>query len=366
MGRLKVMTVVGTRPELIRLSIIMQKSDVVFNHVLVYTNQNYDYSLSGQFFEDLKIRKPDYTFKGGAHNSFGSFLSNAITEFEAIIIAEKPDKILMLGDTNSCLLAIVANRYKIPVYHLEAGNRCYDERVPEEANRRIIDSVSTINLPYTENSKQNLLAEGYHKNKVFKVGNPIYEVMKKWEKEIDDSEVLKKNNIERIIMDGGVRGGYVLLTTHRAENVDDRESLTNIIEAINSISIHNLIIFPAHPHTQKRLKEFNLKLDKAIVIPPVGFFDFVHLEKNARCVISDSGTVQEECCILQVPSVTIRRTTERQETVECGSNIVSGTKKDHIVNAFLIAINNSNSWIAPEGYLNKNVSNTVIKILAGI
>jgi UDP-N-acetylglucosamine 2-epimerase (non-hydrolysing) len=357
MGRLKVMTVVGTRPELIRLSIIMQKSDVVFNHVLVYTNQNYDYSLSGQFFEDLKIRKPDYTFKG-FHDSFGSFLSNAITEFESIIIAENPDKILMLGDTNSCLLAIIANRYKIPIYHLEAGNRCYDERVPEEANRRIIDSVSAINLPYTENSKQNLLTEGYHKNKVFKVGNPICEVIRKWEYKIANSLALSDIGI--------VKGGYVLLTAHRAENVDDFISLSNIVEAINEISTENIVVFPAHPRTQKRLKEFNLKFNKVIITQPLGFFDFVHLEKNAKCVISDSGTVQEECCILRVPSVTIRRTTERQETVECGSNIVSGTKKDHIVNAFNVAISSGSSWVAPEGYLDSNVSDVVIKILIGI
>ncbi len=360
---MKILTIVGTRPELIRLCIIIEKLDVLVDHVLVYTNQNYDYNLSGRFFNEMKIRKPDYYFQKEAM-SFGDFLGNAIIEFEKILKKEKPDKILVLGDTNSGLLSIVAEKYKIPVYHMEAGNRCFDNRLPEETNRRIIDSLSKYNLPYTENSKQNLLSEGYHKNFVFKTGNPIYEVLNRFEDEINKSIMSYEWNLQDISTNE--IKPYILVTFHRSENVDNPHALCNIITALNNISQQIKVVVSLHPRTKNKIETFGYKLnDKIIVSTPMGFFDFVYLEKNAKCVITDSGTVQEECCIFGVPTLTIRESTERQETIECGSNILCGTKKDNIIEAFYTSINRENKWKVPDDYLIDNVSDTVINILIG-
>jgi UDP-N-acetylglucosamine 2-epimerase (non-hydrolysing) len=350
---MKILTIAGTRPELIRLSILIRKLDEVIDHVLVYTNQNYDYNLSGKFFEELKIRKPDYTFKGES-KSFGEFLSNGIIEFEKILLNEKPDKILILGDTNSGLLSIIAEKHGIPTFHMEAGNRCYDDRLPEETNRKIIDSVSKYNLPYTENSKQNLLSEGYHKNFVFKTGNPIFEVLNYFHSEIENSKILDNYN-----------KNYVLVTTHRSENVDNEKSLREILNALHEISKTYQVILSLHPRTKNKIEKFGLSLGDIIVSEPFGFFDFIKLEKNAKCVISDSGTVQEECCIFSVPTITIRETTERQETIECGSNVLCGTNKNDILNAFNIMKKRNNKWYIPEDYLIDNVSDTIINILIG-
>ena len=355
---MKIITLVGTRPELIRLSIIIKKLDSLVNNILVHTNQNYDYNLSGQFFEELKIRKPDYIFEQSRFISFGSFLGNALIKFEEVLLEEKPDKILILGDTNSGLVSIIAERYKIPIYHCESGNRCYDLRVPEEANRHLIDHLSTYNLPYTENSKQNLLNEGFHKNYVFKTGNPIYEVLEFYESGIFNSSILSKLGL--------IDQEFVLLTVHRAENVDNFEPLSNIMRAINEISKQFKVIVSLHPRTKDKLKKFGISTSKNVVLSkPFGFFDFVKLEKTAKLVISDSGTVQEECCIFGVPAITIRETTERQETIECGSNVLSGTKYENIVGAFDVMLKGDNKWIAPDDYLVENVSDVVINILMG-
>jgi len=354
---MKILTIAGTRPELIRLSIIIEKLDALVDHTLVYTNQNYDYNLSGRFFDEMNIRKPDYYFTKEA-TSFADFLSNAILEFEHVIKTIQPDKLLVLGDTNTGLLAIIAERYKIPVYHMEAGNRCYDERVPEEANRRVIDSVSKYNLPYTENSKQNLLNEGYHKNFVFKTGNPIFEVLTHNHKKIEGSNILERLGLSK--------REYVLVTFHRSENVDKMGNLWDIVGALNVISEKMKVVVSLHPRTREKLDESSLKLDDDImVLDPMGFYDFVKLEKNAACVISDSGTVQEECCIFGVPALTIRKTTERQETIECGSNVLCGTKLEDIVEAFEIHINRQTTWSIPDDYVVGNVSDTVINILIG-
>ena len=354
---MKILTIAGTRPELIRLSIIIEKLDALVDHTLVYTNQNYDYNLSGRFFDEMNIRKPDYYFTKEA-TSFADFLSNAILEFEHVIKTIQPDKLLVLGDTNTGLLAIIAERYKIPVYHMEAGNRCYDERVPEEANRRVIDSVSKYNLPYTENSKQNLLNEGYHKNFVFKTGNPIFEVLTHNHKKIEGSNILERLGLSK--------REYVLVTFHRSENVDKMGNLWDIVGALNVISEKMKVVVSLHPRTREKLDESSLKLDDDImVLDPMGFYDFVKLEKNAACVISDSGTVQEECCIFGVPALTIRKTTERQETIECGSNVLCGTRLEDIVNAFRIHVKRQNTWSVPDDYTVGNVSDTVINILIG-
>ena len=276
---MKIITVVGTRPELIRLSIIIKKLDELVDHVLIFTSQNYDYNLSGKFFDELKIRKPDYIFEP-AGSSFGSFLGNALMKFEDVLIKEMPDKILILGDTNSGLVSIIAERYKIPVYHCEAGNRCFDSRVPEETNRRLIDHLSKYNLPYTENSKQNLLSEGFHKNNVFKTGNPIYEVLKHHKYSIEGSDVLKRLNI--------LPNSFVLVTAHRAENVDNVDSLSNIMRAINEISLKFKVVFSLHPRTKDKLIKLNIDVsDNIIFSEPLGFFDFVKLEQSAKLVISD-------------------------------------------------------------------------------
>ncbi len=354
---MKVLTLAGTRPELIRLSIVIKKLDKLVDHIFVYTNQNYHPNLSTIFFDELKIRKPDYYFENEAR-SFVNFFSNAMSEFEKILLKEKPDKILILGDTNSGLLSLIAKRMGIPIYHMEAGNRCFDERVPEEANRKIIDSLSTYNLPYTENSKQNLLNEGYDKNHIFKIGNPIYEVLNSYAIDVNCSNILSRLNL--------VKKEFVLVTAHRAENVDNIESLSSIVRAVNDISNQFRVIFSIHPRTKDKLLGFDLKFsDNIIFNKPFGFFDFVKLERTARAVISDSGTVQEECCIYKVPSITIRNTTERQETIECGSNILSGTNKDTILTAFNAILSRDNTWTPPDDYLIKNVSDTVINILLG-
>jgi len=336
---MKILTITGTRPELIRLSIIIKKLDKLMDHVFVYTNQNYDYNLSGKFFDELSIREPDYYFDNTGY-SFGEFFSTAILKFEKIILKEKPDKVLILGDTNSGLLSIVAEKYKIPVYHMEAGNRCYDDRLPEETNRKIIDNVSEYNLPYTENSKQNLLVEGFHKNYIFKIGNPIHEILDYYESSINNSNILNKLNVKE--------DNFVLVTAHRTENVDMYEPLSNITKAINKISKQFKIIFSLHPRTKNKFDKFGIVMDKNVILSePFGFFDFVKLEKTSKCVISDSGTCQEECCIFNVPIITIRETTERQETIECGSNMLSGTKYANIIEAFNIIIKKNSKWAVP-------------------
>jgi UDP-N-acetylglucosamine 2-epimerase (non-hydrolysing) len=294
-----------------------------------------------------------------AQKSFPYFLGNALIEFEKVLRKENPDKILILGDTNSGLLSILANRYKIPVYHMEAGNRCYDDRVPEEANRRVIDSLSTYNLPYTENSRQNLLAEGYHKNYVLKTGNPILEVMLHYGEYINNSTVLDKLNL--------VEKMYVLVTAHRSENVDDLDNLRNIVNALCIISDKYRVVFSVHPRTRDKINKQGLTFDekRVIVSEPFGFFDFVKLQSEALLTISDSGTVQEESCLLGVPAITIRESTERHETIECGSNVLTGTSLDKIVDTFNTILTRDTNWTPPDDYLINNVSDIVINILLG-
>ncbi len=361
---MKILTIAGTRPELIRLSIIIKKLDNLVDHILVYTNQNYDYNLSTIFFKELEIRQPNYYFNFN-FKSFGEFFSQSIIEFEKILSIEKPDKILILGDTNSGLLSIIAQKHNIPIYHMEAGNRSYDLRLPEETNRKIIDNVSTYNLPYTEDSKQILLNEGFDRNKIYKTGNPIYEVTEYYKKQIDSSNILYKL---KLVNDSIVTiiDKYILVTAHRTENVDNEESLKNIIDAINKMAETYTVIFSVHPRTKDKISKFGIDINKNIIMSqPFGFFDFVKLEKNAMCIISDSGTVQEEACIFHVPSITIRKSTERRETIECGSNILCGTYYNDIMDAFNITKKSDNNWIAPEDYIVYNVSDIIINILAG-
>lgn len=358
---MKIMTILGTRPEIIRLSLIIKKLDrLADKHILVHTGQNFTAELSDVFFKDLNVRKPDYAIKN-EQNSLGIQLSTMYKELEKILITEKPDKVLVLGDTNSGLSAILAERMSIPVVHMEAGNRCFDLEVPEEKNRRVIDAISSFNLPYTPQSKENLLKEGLPSSRVFTSGNPIYEVLTYFEDTIESSPVLNQLSLEK--------NNYFLVTIHRAENVDHEDKLAEIINGINKVAetFNKRIICSIHPRTKSRIEASSALHVHPLVefYKPFGFFDFVQLEKNANCVLTDSGTVQEECCLFHVPAVTIRKTTERPETIDCGSNMLSGIDSAQILNCVKVMSNLPRNWAFPEGYVDKNVSDVVIKILLG-
>ncbi|MDF1997292.1 non-hydrolyzing UDP-N-acetylglucosamine 2-epimerase [Peribacillus frigoritolerans] len=358
---MKVMTILGTRPEIIRLSLIIKKLDqYADSHILVHTGQNFTSSLSEIFFQQLKVRTPDYVLLN-QQQTLGEQLATIFKKLEIILLTEKPDKVLVLGDTNSGLSSILAERMGIPVIHMEAGNRCFDLEVPEEKNRRIIDAVSSFNLPYTPQSKENLLKEGIPSKRIYLSGNPIYEVLNHYNNEIEQSVILEKLNLDK--------EDYFLVTAHRAENVDHEDRLLEIMKGINLVAetYQKRIICSLHPRTKSRI-ELSPKLEVHPLIEfhePFGFFDFVKLEKNAFCVLTDSGTVQEECCLFHVPTVTIRKTTERPETIESGSNMLSGIDAKQIVNCVKVMVNQQKDWTFPEGYDHKNVSDKVLKIILG-
>ncbi len=355
---MKVMTVLGTRPELIRLSQIVPKLDRACDHVLVHTGQNSDERLKDIFFKELGIRAPDHAFASSSNTAMGQ-ISIILSRIEDIIKDEKPDRLLILGDTNSGLAAFVAKRLGIKVFHMEAGNRCFDDKVPEEVNRRVIDHSSDILMPYTERSRANLLHEGIEGQRIFVTGNPIKEVLDFYRSKIDASTVLQRVGVDD--------GRYFLVTLHRAENVDDPERLARYVESLNRlVKEHNLpLIWSVHPRTRNKMGA-EVNLDKRIkTCEPFGLLDFVCLEKNAACVLSDSGTVQEECCIFNVPNVTLRDVTERPETVECGSNILAGSKPEMILACARIAMEKSGRWTPPREYLVDNVSSSVKHICLG-
>jgi len=354
------MTIFGTRPEIIRLSLVMKLLDQYCEHITVHTGQNFQESLSDIFIRDLEIRTPNEHF-GIKSKSFGEQIGQILVKTDEVLEKHKPDRILILGDTNSALSAIPAARRGIPVYHMEAGNRCYDNRVPEEVNRRIIDHSSTFLLPYTERSKDNLVREGIERERIYVTGNPIKEVLDTFSDQVDNSDVLKKHSIKPF--------EYFLVTIHRAENVDDPERLLKIFKGFEKVveKFGKKMLISVHPRTAEKLVKFSLKPDpeKIKLLRPLGFFDFVKLEKNALAVLTDSGTVQEECAIFGIPNITIRDVTERPETIECGSNIISGAETDLILQATEIAISQPANWIAPKEYLTENVSQTVAKIVLG-
>ncbi|WHX64838.1 UDP-N-acetylglucosamine 2-epimerase (non-hydrolyzing) [Peribacillus frigoritolerans] len=358
---MKVMTILGTRPEIIRLSLIIKKLDqYADSHILVHTGQNFTSSLSEIFFQQLKVRTPDYVLLN-QQQTLGEQLAAIFSKLETILLNEKPDKVLVLGDTNSGLSSILAERMGIPVIHMEAGNRCFDLEVPEEKNRRIIDAVSSFNLPYTPQSKENLLNEGIPSKRIYLSGNPICEVLNHYNNDIEQSVILEKLNLDK--------DDYFLVTAHRAENVDHEDRLLEIMKGINLVAeaYQKRIICSLHPRTKSRI-ELSPKLEVHPLIEfhePFGFFDFVKLEKNAFCVLTDSGTVQEECCLFHVPTVTIRKTTERPETIESGSNILSGINAKQIVNCVNVMVNQQKDWTFPVGYDHKNVSDKVLKIILG-
>lgn len=357
---MKLMTIFGTRPEIIRLSIIIKQLDSFCQQLLVHTGQNYDERLSDIFFRELNLRQPDIYLDVRAEK-FSEQVGQILQRVGRVIEERQPERILVLGDTNSALSAIVAARHGIPVYHLEAGNRCYDNRVPEEINRRIIDHCSTVLMPYTHRSMENLLREGIERQRIYVVGNPIYEVINNYMPQIKSNDVLSRLSLKS--------QEYFLVTMHRAENVDDSERLRCLLEGLCRIEdqYKKTIIISMHPRTESRIAHFGLKLERENIrfLKPLGFFDFVALEQKACCVITDSGTVQEECCIFSIPNVTIRDVTERPETVECGSNMLAGVDPESMAKAVEIAINSARDWTPLQEYMERHTSVAVTKIVLG-
>ncbi len=338
----------------------MKMLDQYCEQITVHTGQNYHESLSDVFLKDLEVRPPDEHF-GIKASGLGDQLGQILTKTDEVLEKYQPDKVLILGDTNSALSAIIAARRGIPVFHMEAGNRCFDRRVPEEVNRRIIDHSSAILLPYTERSKENLVDEGIERERIFVTGNPIKEVLDIHREKIEASESLERFGVAPY--------DYFLVTLHRSENVDLPERLRQIFDGFRQVveKFGKKMLISVHPRTAEKMKQFNFKnvSDNIKLLEPLGFFDFVKLEKNALAVLTDSGTVQEECAIFKIPNVTVRDVTERPETLEAGSNILSGAATDSILRSVELAISQPADWLVPPEYLVENVAQTVSKIILG-
>lgn len=357
---MRVLTVFGTRPEIIRLSLISRLLDRNCDHLTLHTGQNFQANLSKIFFSELDLRAPDIEL-GIESTSFADQFGKIVSGVDRALDELRPDKVLILGDTNSGLAAIAAARRRIPVFHMEAGNRCYDDRVPEEVNRRVIDHASTILLPYTHRSKENLVREGIERDRIFVIGNPIYEVLRHFREPIESSSALDAHGLER--------GQYLLATIHRAENVDDPAVLREILSAFAALSeeFERPVLVSTHPRTAEKLGGAGITSGSDVrFADAMGFFDFVKLERNAFAVLTDSGTVQEECSIFHVPNVTVRNVTERPETVECGSNIIGGTSSGSIRAAVKVAVSTELEWAPPVEYLKTSVASTVCKIVLGL
>lgn len=355
----KVITVLGTRPEIIRLSRVIPRLDATSQHVLVHTGQNFDDRLTSLFFRELEVREPDH-FLSVRATGFGEQIGQILARCEALFRAERPDTLLVLGDTNSGLAAFVAKRMGIRVAHMEAGNRCYDDRVPEEVNRRVIDHSSSVLMPYTHRSAANLVREGIERQRVFVTGNPIREVLEHYGDNIAHADPLGTLDLEP--------KRFFLVTAHRAETVDDPARLASLAGALNAVaaSYDMPVVMSLHPRTADRMRQYGVQQGHVKFLEPLGLFDFVRLEKDAFCVLSDSGTVQEECCIFGVPTVTMRDVTERPETVECGSNILAGVAAERVLPAIDLAVAGAGTWTPPPEYMATNVSDVVTKIVLGI
>ena len=357
MKKTKVMTVVGTRPEIIRLSCVMAKLDEHVEHVLVHTGQNYDYELNKIFFDDLELRKPDY-FLNAAGDTAMQTIGTVIAKTDEVLAEVKPDALLVLGDTNSCLAALSAKRRKIPVFHMEAGNRCFDQRVPEEINRKIVD----LNMPYSAIAREYLLREGIPADRVIKTGSPMYEVLHHYMQKIEASDALTKHNLKP--------ESYFLVSCHREENVDFVYQLKKFAESLNRLAaIYKLpIIISTHPRTRKRLQEHNIQLDPLIQTQkPMAFSEYVHLQMHAKLVLSDSGTITEESSILNFPALNIREAHERPEGMEEASVIMTGLDPDRILEAAAIGIKQPRGGLRTfrevSDYTMPNVSDKVVRII---
>lgn len=360
MEKMKVMTILGTRPEIIRLSACIKACDKYFNHILVHTGQNWDYTLNEVFFNDLELRKPDY-YLDSVGASLGETMGNIIAKSYELMVKEKPDAVLILGDTNSALSAISAKRLKIPIFHMEAGNRCWDWNVPEMTNRTIVDHISDINLPYTEHSRRYLLSEGIDGKTMFVTGSPMREVLTEYADKIEKSDVLSQLNLNA--------GKYILLSAHREENIDNEEHFMSMMNAVNSIAVKYgmPIIYSTHPRSKKFIEKRNFVFNPLVKsLKPFGFFDYNKLQKNAYCVLSDSGTLSEESAMLNFPAVLIRTSTERPEVLDKGSVIVGGITEKDICQAIDMAVamrENNEPYVMAEDYADINVSLKVVKVI---
>ncbi|MBJ6361973.1 non-hydrolyzing UDP-N-acetylglucosamine 2-epimerase [Paenibacillus sp. GCM10012307] len=360
MSKLKLITIVGTRPEIIRLSSVIKACDKYFNHKLVHTGQNWDYTLNEVFFNELELREPDHYLNAvGEH--LGETMGNIISKSYEVLAQEKPDAILILGDTNSALCAISAKRLKIPIFHMEAGNRCFDQNVPEEINRKIVDHISDINLPYTEHSRRYLLSEGIRKEHIFVTGSPMTEVLKHYKKNIEESKTLEELKLEK--------EKYILVSAHREENIDDEVNFSSLMNAINNIAERYQlpIIYSTHPRSWRKIEERNFNFHPLVrQLKPFGFFDYNKLQLNSYCTLSDSGTLSEESAILGFPGVLIRTSTERPEVLDKGTVIIGGIREKDIVQAVELSrdmwINNEKTLVATD-YKDENVSVKVVKII---
>ncbi len=355
---LKVMAIVGTRPEIIRLSCVLTLLDKHVNLVLVHTGQNYDYELNEIFFNDLGIRKPDH-FLNADVSSLGNTVGDIISKTEKVIKQEQPDAFLVLGDTNSCLSAYIAKRLRIPIYHMEAGNRCFDINVPEEINRKIIDHIADFNLVYTEHARRHLLSEGLPHRRIYLTGSPMLEVLSTFKDKIDQSEILKNLKLEA--------NKYFVVSVHREENVDNHFNLIKILDILNALAKeYNIpVVVSTHPRARKQIDLLEFKFDDRIMfLKPFGFFDYVKLQKNSFCVISDSGTISEESAILSFPAVTLRNALERPEAMDTGSIILTGIDAETVMQAVSLSVAQDYKEI-PADYTIKNTSQRVLNLIVG-
>jgi UDP-N-acetyl-L-fucosamine synthase len=367
MSKLKVMTILGTRPEIIRLARVMARLDEFCDHQIVHTGQNYDFELNEVFFKDLGLRKPDH-FLGTGGGSLGETLGKILIESERVLKAEKPDAVLVLGDTNSAISAIMARRLKIPVYHMEAGNRSFDRNVPEETNRKIVDHIADFNLVYTEHARRHLLSEGIAHRRIYLTGSPMNEVLGHYGKQIDASQVLTTLNLKR--------RGYFIVSLHREENVDNRLRLKSLISTLNGLAaIYEMpVIVSTHPRTRKRLETIGeTELHPSVqYMKPFGFHDYNNLQKNAFCAISDSGTIAEESSILGFPAITPRDAIERPEALDVGCIAMTGLNADTIQNAVALVTKLHAERLAagasqpqPDDYQIRNTSERVVSLIVG-
>jgi UDP-N-acetyl-L-fucosamine synthase len=360
MKKLKLMTIIGTRPEIIKLSEIIKKSDLYFNHILVHTGQNYDYTLNEVFFEELGLREPDYYLDVvGEH--LGQTIGNVISKSYEIMVRENPDAVLVLGDTNSCLSVISAKRLKIPIFHMEAGNRCFDENLPEEINRRIVDHTSDINLCYSEHARRYLNFEGVSKERTFVVGSPMAEVLNSNSEKINSSKVLETLKLKK--------RGYILLSAHREENIDNENNFMELMNSINKMAekYEMPVVYSTHPRSKNIIEMRGFKFHKNVSsLQPFSFTDYIKLQQNAFCVVSDSGTLAEEASYYKFPAVSIRTSTERPEVLDKGNMVIGNITIDQVLQAVEIAVNTNKNFdfgIDVPNYIDGNVSVKIIKII---
>lgn len=360
MKKIKLVTIVGTRPEVIKMSAVINKCDVYFDHILVHTGQNYDYTLNEVFFQELHIRKPDY-YLGVVGDTLGQTMGNVLARSYELLDELKPDAMIVLGDTNSCLSVISAKRLKIPVFHMEAGNRCFDENLPEEINRRIVDVTSDVNLCYTEHARRYLNAQGVPRERTYVVGSPMAEVLSACSEDIDKSDVLEKLQLKK--------NGYILLSAHREENIDNEQHFFSLMNAVNAMAkqYQMPVIYSTHPRSKKYIAQRNFQFHENVrSLPPFGFFDYNHLQKNAFCVVSDSGTIPEEASYFHFPAVSIRTSTERPEGLDKGCFIIGNITTERVLQAVEMATlmhERHDEGLAVPDYADENVSTKVVKII---